>query len=120
MHCLINQIVWLVIHNITRQPKFYIDIPLAKNIMIKNIKLDGKIVHFELFFPNEIKEFLSKNNIDENELLNNENWTDYIIEDLEQYKIIDFEKAKIVINYIHIDQNNQIRVNPENIKKEKP
>ena len=87
--------------------------------MIKNIKLDGKIVQFELFLPKEIKEFLSKNNINEKELLNNEIWTDCIVEDLEQYEIIDFEKAKIVINYIHINQNNQIRVNPENFCKGK-
>lgn len=85
--------------------------------MIKNIKLDEKIVHFELFLPLEIKAFLRKNNIDENELLNNENWTDCIIEDLEQYEVIDFEKAKIVINYIHIDQNNQIRVDPKIFSK---
>ena len=93
--------------------------PNTKSKMIKKIKLDGKIVHFELFLPNEIKEFLSKNNIDRNELLNNKNWADYIIEDLEQYEVIDFKKAKIVINYVHIDQNNQIRVNPENFSKGK-
>ena len=87
--------------------------------MIKNIKLDGKNVHFELYLPNEIKEFLSKNKINENELLKNENWTDYIIEDLEKYEVIDFKKAKIVINYIHIENDNQIRVNPENFSKGK-
>jgi hypothetical protein len=86
---------------------------------VKNIKLDGKVVKFELFLPNEIKEFLSKNNIDVNDILNNENWTDYIIEDLEQYETIDFEKAKIIINYIYINQNNQIRVNPEDFSKGK-
>lgn len=87
--------------------------------MIKNIKLDGKIVKFNLFLPKVLKEFLSKNKIDKNKLLNNENWTDYLIEDLEEYEIIDFNNAKVVINYIHIDYDKQIRINPKDFSKGK-
>jgi len=105
--------------NITRQPNTYIVNIITRSMIIKSIKLDEKTVHFELFLPEAIKNFLNKNGIDENELLNNENWNDYIIEDLEQYEVIDFEKAKVVINYIHISQNNQIRVNPEDFSKGK-
>jgi hypothetical protein len=87
--------------------------------MIKNIKLDGKIIKFELFLPKKIKEFLDKNKIDKKEIFNNENWEGIIIEDLEQYEVINFKKAKIIINYIHITHNNQIRVNPEEFSKGK-
>lgn len=87
--------------------------------MIKKFKLDGKIRYFELFLPPKIKEFLNKNKISENKILNNKNWEDHIIEDLEKYETINFEKAKIVIRYIHINQNNKININPKNFSKGK-
>jgi len=90
--------------------------------MIRKINLSGKIVQIEFILLEEIKKFLQKNNIDENQLLKDYSWEDKIIEDLtnENQEIKnDFGKAKLVINYIHISQNNQIRVKPENFAKGK-
>ena len=88
--------------------------------MIRDIELDGKIVKIEFVLPDEIKKFLIKNNIDENQFLKSYKWEEYIWEDLlnKNYEIKnDFKKAKLIINYIHIKQNNQIRVPPENYAK---
>lgn len=90
--------------------------------MIKDIELDGKIVKIEFVIPNEIKKFLQKNSIDENQLLKDYKWEQCIYEDLldKNFKVkSNFEKAKLIINYIHITQNNQIRVAPENYAKGK-
>ena len=90
--------------------------------MIKDIELDGKIVKIEYILPDEIKKFLKKNNIDENQLLKDYKWEQCIYEDLldQNYKVKNnFEKAKLVINYIHINQDNQIRVPPEKFAKGK-
>ena len=90
--------------------------------MIKDIELDGKIVKIEYILPDEIKKFLKKNNIDENQLLKDYKWEQCIYEDLlnEKYKVKNnFEKAKLVINSIHISQDNQIRVPPEKFVKRK-
>ena len=80
------------------------------------MELDGKIVKIEYIIPNEVKKFLEKNNIDENQLLKDYKWEQCINEDLldENHKLRnDSEKVKLVINYIHITQDNQIRVSPE-------
>jgi len=90
--------------------------------MIKDIELDGKIVKIEFIVPDEVRKFLNKNNIDENQLLKDYKWEGCINEDLsdENYKPRnDFETAKLVINYIHISQDNQIRVHPESYSKGK-
>jgi hypothetical protein len=90
--------------------------------MIKDIELNGKILKIEYILPDEIKKFLVKNNIDENQLLKDYKWEQCIYEDLldENYKVRnDFDKAKLVINYIHFSQDNQIRVSPENFAKGK-
>ncbi len=90
--------------------------------MNKDIELDGKIVKIEFILPDEIKKFLEKNNLDENQLLKDYKWEQSIYEDLldENYKVRNnFEKAKLVINYIHITQDNQIRVTPEDFTKGK-
>ena len=89
--------------------------------MNKDIELDGKIVKIEFILPDEIKKFLEKNNLDENQLLKDYKWEQSIYEDLldENYKVRNnFEKAKLVINYIHITQDNQIRVTPEDFTKQ--
>ena len=90
--------------------------------MFKNVNLDGKIVKIEFVLPAEIKKFLRKNNIDEDNLFKNPKWEPYIYEDLldKNYKVRnDFIKAKLVITYIHISQNNQISVPPEKFVKGK-
>ena len=90
--------------------------------MIKNIELDGKIVKIEYVIPDEIKKFLEKNNLDENQLLKDYKWEQCIYEDLldENHKVKNsFEKAKLVINYINITQDNQIRIPPEDFAKGK-
>ena len=46
--------------------------------------------------------------------MNNIEWEKCILEDLEKYKTIHFRKMKLVINYIHISQSNQVRVQPKN------
>ena len=90
--------------------------------MIKDIELDGKTVKIEFILPDEIKKFIKKNNIKENQLLKDCKWEQCIYEDLldQNYKVKNsFEKAKLVINYIHITQDNQIRVSPNNFAKGK-
>ncbi len=79
--------------------------------MIKDVELDGKIVKIEFILPDQIKKFLHKNNLDENRLLKDYKWEQCIYEDLldENHKVRnDFEKAKLVINYIHVTQKNQL------------
>ena len=90
--------------------------------MIIDVELDGKIVKIELVLPNEVKKFLQKNSLDENQLLKNLEWGRHIKEDLldDNNKILnDFEKAKLFINYIHINQNNQIRIPLKNFSSGK-
>jgi hypothetical protein len=87
--------------------------------MMLTIELDKKEVEFDLFLPEEVKKFLKNNNIKEQPLLKNYAWTEYLIEDLEPVKTINFTKAKVVINHIHIDNSRQIRVAPEDYSKGK-
>ena len=91
--------------------------------MIKDMELDGKIVKIEYILPDEVKKFLRKNNLDENQLLKDYKWEQCIYENLldEDHKVKNnFDEAKLIINYIHINQDNQIRVPPENFAKGKP
>ena len=90
--------------------------------MIIDVELDGKTVKIELFIPDEIKKFLQKNTLDKDQILKNSEWERHIQEDLldDNNKIVnDFERAKLVINYIHIDQDNQIRISPRNFSSGK-
>lgn len=77
--------------------------------MIKNIELQGKIVKIEYILPDKIKKFLRKNNLDENKLLKDGTWKQSLQEDFFQRKV-SFAKAKLVINYLRLTQDNQIRV----------
>ncbi len=90
--------------------------------MIKDIELDGKNVKIEYIIPDRIKKFLRENNINENKLLKHYKWDQSIYEDLldENYKVKnDFKRAKLIINYLYINQNNKIRIQPENFAKGK-
>ena len=90
--------------------------------MIIEVKFDGKTVKIKFFIPDEIKKFLQKNALDEDQILKNQKWERYIQEDLldDDNKIVnDFERAKLVINYVHIDQDNQIRISPEDFSSGK-
>ena len=90
--------------------------------MIKDIELDGKIVKIEYIIPNKIKKFLEENNLDENQLIKSYKWEQCIYEDLldENHKVRnDFKKARLVINYIYISHDNQIKVSPEDFTKSK-
>ena len=90
--------------------------------MFKDVNLDGKIVKIEFVLPAEIKKFLRKNNIDEDKFFKNPRWEQCIYETLldENFEVRNyFKKAKLVIDYIHIAQDNQIRVPPESFTKGK-
>lgn len=90
--------------------------------MIKDINIDGKIVKVEIILPDKIKEFLQKNNLDDKKILNDYKWEQCICEDLLDKNLEirkDFEKAILVINYIHITQDNQIRIPSEDFAKGK-
>ena len=89
--------------------------------MIKDINLSGKLVEIEFILPEKIKKFLKKNNLDENQILKSHKWEQNLYEDLldKNHQVNnDFEKATVVINYINISQDNQIRVPPEDFAKE--
>lgn len=86
--------------------------------MINKIKIKGKIFNLNYILPEKIKDFLKNNNINENDLLKDYGWESHIEEDLFDQDI----KGKnlvLVINYIHITQQNQIRLNPEEYAKGK-
>jgi hypothetical protein len=87
--------------------------------MMRDIEIGGKIVQFEFVVPEEVREFLQRNALDENQFLKDYKWEQCILEDVEGVKVIDFGKAKLVINYLHISQDNQVRVSPEQFAKGK-
>ena len=86
------------------------------------IKLDGKFVKIEYIIPDEIKAFFIKNGMDEKRILKDYKWEQCIYEDLldENHNVKnDFESATLVINYIHINQENHIRVSLKDFAKRK-
>jgi len=94
--------------------------------MIKEIEIDGKNIEIEIIIPEEVKKFLEKNKINENRILENPLWEEgHTYEDYDENGVEDgilgknLKKAKVIINYIHITNENQIRVPPENFSNGK-
>ena len=84
--------------------------------MMKDIELEDKTFRVEYIIPEEIKKFLQKNKVNLDKIIKNDKWERFIYESLldNKFKLRkDFKKLKVVINYIHVARDNQIRVAPE-------